>query len=204
MWAQYEAERGKPAVTKLSRRGYVTGKVAPRREAAEGRRRSAEAPRAAPRPRRGTGRGEADEAAAEDAPAADAPAEEAPAEDAPAEDAADDDDDDDARMTDDDFDDDDDDDDFDDEIGAEGNRIVGARASAVVEHVTRNLADDPDAIDVDVERARDDEVALLVHASPGDMGRIIGKRGRVIQALRQVVRAAGSADGVKVNVDVAE
>ena len=29
VWAQYEAERGKPAVTKLSRRGYVTGKVAP-------------------------------------------------------------------------------------------------------------------------------------------------------------------------------
>ena len=49
-----------------------------------------------------------------------------------------------------------DDDDFDDEdeVGAEGNRIVGARAKAVVEHVTRNLADDPDAVEVEVERAR--------------------------------------------------
>ena len=36
------------------------------------------------------------------------------------------------------------------------------------------------------------DVTLLVHASPGDMGRIIGKRGRVIQAMRQVARAAGS------------
>ncbi len=36
------------------------------------------------------------------------------------------------------------------------------------------------------------------------MGRIIGKRGRVIQALRQLGRAAGSTEGVRINVDVAE
>jgi len=95
------------------------------------------------------------------------------------------------------------DDDFEDEVGAEGNRIAGARALAVTEYVTRNLADDPDAIDVDVE-ARGGEVALMVHANPSDMGRLIGKRGRVIQALRQLVRAAGTADGVKANVDIVE
>jgi predicted RNA-binding protein YlqC (UPF0109 family) len=95
------------------------------------------------------------------------------------------------------------DDDFEDEVAGEGNRIEGARAVAVVEHVTRHLADDPDAIDVEVEQ-RDGEVALLVHANPDDMGRLIGRRGRVIQALRQLVRAAGSADGVRANVDVVE
>ncbi len=96
------------------------------------------------------------------------------------------------------------DDDFVDEIGAEGNRIdSGARALAVTEYVTRNLADDPDAIEVDVEE-RGDEVALMVRANPSDMGRLIGKRGRVIQALRQLVRAAGTADGVKANVDIVE
>ncbi|HEX7521973.1 MAG TPA: KH domain-containing protein [Acidimicrobiia bacterium] len=100
-------------------------------------------------------------------------------------------------------DDDDYDDDYDDEIGAEGNRIVGARARAVVEHVTRNVADYPDAIDIDVEERRG-EVTLLVHADPADMGRLIGKRGRVIQALRQVTRAAAASEGVKANVDVVE
>ena len=102
------------------------------------------------------------------------------------------------------------DDDFEDEIAAEGNRIdeddapVGsARALAVTEYVTRNLADDPDAIEVDVED-RGNEIALMVHATPSDMGRLIGKRGRVIQALRQLVRAAGTADGVKANVDIVE
>jgi len=99
--------------------------------------------------------------------------------------------------------DDEDDDEF-DEIGGEGNRIVGARARAVVEHVTRNLAEDPDAIEVDVEERRGGDVALLVHANPDDMGRLIGRRGRVIQALRQLVRAAGSADGVRASVDIAE
>jgi uncharacterized protein len=107
----------------------------------------------------------------------------------------------------DDFDDDYDDDEFDDEdadeIAPEGNRIIGARARAVVEHVTRNVAEEPDAVEIDVSERRE-EVQLLVHASPSDMGRLIGKRGRVIQALRQVVRAAGASEGVKANVDVVE
>jgi small subunit ribosomal protein S16 len=66
VWAQYEAERSKPAVTKLTRRGYVTGKVAP----------GTKKPKAAP---------------AEPAPVAEAPAaeaEDAPVEDAPADEAA--------------------------------------------------------------------------------------------------------------------
>lgn len=101
------------------------------------------------------------------------------------------------------------DDDFDDEfeddveIGAEGNRITGTRARAVVEHVARALAEDPDAIEVDLSERRG-EVLLLVHANPDDMGRLIGRRGRVIQAMRQVARAAGAAEGVKATVDVAE
>ena len=79
VWAQYESERSKPAVTKLSRRGYVTGKVQP----------GVKQPKAAPAPE-----AVAPEAAAE-APEAEAPeseaeatAEEVPAEEAPAQDEA--------------------------------------------------------------------------------------------------------------------
>ena len=99
--------------------------------------------------------------------------------------------------------DDDDDDDFEDEVGGDGNRVVGAHAKAVVEHVTRAIADEPDAVEVELVERRG-EVSLLVHADPGDMGRLIGKRGRVIQAIRQVSRAAGAAEGIKVSVDVIE
>jgi predicted RNA-binding protein YlqC (UPF0109 family) len=96
------------------------------------------------------------------------------------------------------------DDEIGDEIGGEGNRIVGGRAKAVVEHIARALAEEPDAVEVDVQEKGGDEVFLLVHASPSDMGRLIGRRGRVIQAMRQVTRAAGAAEGVKAGVDVAE
>ena len=96
-----------------------------------------------------------------------------------------------------------DDDDFDDEVGAEGNRIVGGRARAVVEHCARALAENPDAIEVDLEERRG-EVALVIESDPDDMGRLIGRRGRVIQAVRQLARAAGAAEGVRTSVDVAE
>ena len=112
-------------------------------------------------------------------------------------------DDDDFEDDDDDFEDDDDEGNTADEIGAEGNRITGARAKTVIELVARQLVDDPDGVFVDATE-RSNNVAILIHTSPGDLGRIIGKRGRVIQALRQVGRAAGSADGVKVTVEVAE
>ncbi len=96
------------------------------------------------------------------------------------------------------------DDDFeDDDIAEAGNQLRGARARASVEHIARHLVDDPDGVFVDANE-RGDTVALMIHASPGDLGRIIGKRGRVIQAVRQLARAAGSTEDVRVSVDVAE
>ena len=79
VWAQYESERSKPAVTKLSRRGYVTGKVAP----------GTKTPKAAPEaPAAAEAAAPAAPAAEADAPPADAPADDAPADEAPAEEAS--------------------------------------------------------------------------------------------------------------------
>lgn len=93
--------------------------------------------------------------------------------------------------------------DVDDEIAAEGNRVAGARAQAVTRYLARELVEDADAVEVSASEARG-EVTLLIHASPDDLGRLIGRRGRVIQAVRQVARAAGALDGTRVNVEVAE
>ena len=98
----------------------------------------------------------------------------------------------------------DDDDDLEDEIAPEGNRMVGGRTRAVVEHIARHLVDDPDAIDIAVEERRTGDVTVIVHAGPGDVGRLIGKRGRVIQAIRQVARAAAASEGVRASIDVAD
>ena len=96
------------------------------------------------------------------------------------------------------------DDDLDeDEIGAAGNRVTGARAVAVVQYLVRSLAEDPDAVDVTVEEHRG-SAEITVRTDPGDVGRIIGRRGRVIQAIRQVARAAGAGEGARVGVEIAE
>jgi hypothetical protein len=94
--------------------------------------------------------------------------------------------------------------DFDDEIAPEGNRLSGGRTRAVVEHIARHLVDDPDAIDIAVEERRSGDITVIVHAGPGDVGRLIGKRGRVVQAIRQVARAAAAHEGVRATVDVAD
>ena len=51
---------------------------------------------------------------------------------------------------------------------------------------------------------RDREAKIVVRATPGDVGRLIGRRGRTVQALRQVARAAGAADDERVQLDVVD
>jgi len=90
------------------------------------------------------------------------------------------------------------DDDFDDEL--DGNRIPAATARDVCEYLVRAVVDEPDGVEVDVENRRG-RTTIEVHVSQGDMGRVIGKRGRVAQAIRTVVRAAAVRDGADVDVE---
>ena len=99
---------------------------------------------------------------------------------------------------------DDGDDDEIDEIGAEGNRIVGGIPKGVLEYVARNIVDDPDGVFVETSERREGEVELRLHVSPSDMGKVIGRRGRVAQALRQVVAAAGTKEGVRASLDIVD
>ncbi|HEY5272033.1 MAG TPA: KH domain-containing protein [Acidimicrobiales bacterium] len=86
---------------------------------------------------------------------------------------------------------------------ASANRLDGGAAKAVAEHVARSIVDDPEAVVVDVASDRAG-VRLSLHVAPGDMGRIIGKRGRVAQALRSLVRAAAAKDGTDASVDIVD
>jgi predicted RNA-binding protein YlqC (UPF0109 family) len=83
---------------------------------------------------------------------------------------------------------------------AENGDVPAAKATAVLEHVVRSLVDDPDAVTIEGVRGRRG-VTLEVRVAPGDMGRLIGKRGRTAQSIRTVVRAAATRDGVTVDVD---
>jgi predicted RNA-binding protein YlqC (UPF0109 family) len=101
-------------------------------------------------------------------------------------------------------DDDDDDEDDLDEVGAEGNRIVGGIPRGVLEYVARNIVDEPDGVFVEMSERRGGEVELRLHVAPSDMGKVIGRRGRVAQALRQVVAAAGTKEGVRASLDIVD
>ena len=75
-----------------------------------------------------------------------------------------------------------------------------ATAQAVLAHVVASLVDDPDAVRIEVDEGRR-PAAPHVARRPADMGRVIGKRGRVAQAIRTVVRAAAVRDGTDVEVE---
>jgi predicted RNA-binding protein YlqC (UPF0109 family) len=81
--------------------------------------------------------------------------------------------------------------------------VDGGRAQAVLLYLVRNLVDDPDAIAVHTSETRHG-IKLSVRVAPGDMGKVIGRRGRVAQSIRSVVRAAGAKDGVDVVVDIVD
>ena len=73
-------------------------------------------------------------------------------------------------------------------------------AESVLTHVVRSIVDDPAA--VRVESLNDDgKVVLEVRVGEGDLGRVIGRRGRTAMSIRNVVRAAATRDGVDVDVD---
>ena len=77
-------------------------------------------------------------------------------------------------------------------------------ARDVLEYLAKSIVDDPDGVTIDVEEGRRGDVRLSLHVSAGDMGKVIGRRGRVAQAIRTVVRAAGSREGVEVGVDIVD
>lgn len=73
----------------------------------------------------------------------------------------------------------------------------------LLEYIARELVEDPDA--VQVQEITDDRGTLLrLTVAEDDMGRVIGRGGRLARAIRAVIRAAAIRDGVRVAVDIAD
>lgn len=72
---------------------------------------------------------------------------------------------------------------------------------AFLEYVARSLVDDPDAVVVEMTEA-DDEVTLILKVGEGDMGRIIGRDGRIANAIRSLLRVMGARDGRHVELEI--
>jgi predicted RNA-binding protein YlqC (UPF0109 family) len=75
-------------------------------------------------------------------------------------------------------------------------------AAAVLQYLVESIVEDTEAVSITTETRRNGGTGYHVSVAPSDMGRMIGRRGRVAQAVRTVVRAAGAKDGVDVHVDI--
>ena len=71
----------------------------------------------------------------------------------------------------------------------------------LVEVIAKALVDDPDRVVVN-EREEKKTTILEVHVADSDMGKVIGKQGRIAKAIRSVVKAAAAKEDKKVIVDI--
>lgn len=86
------------------------------------------------------------------------------------------------------------------DTSADTNEFSTPTAVAVLLHIVRSIVDDPNAVEVNEAEGRG-RLRLEVTVGSGDLGRVIGRRGRTAQSIRTLVRAAAVKDGRDVDVD---
>lgn len=73
----------------------------------------------------------------------------------------------------------------------------------LLKQLASGLVDEPDKIEVTVDEPNDEGVIVYhLHVAPDDMGRVIGKQGRIAKAIRVVMRAVANRRNEKVMVEI--
>ena len=70
-------------------------------------------------------------------------------------------------------------------------------------YLAQRLVDDPDAVRVE-EEEREDAVVLRLHVAKEDVGKVIGRQGRIARALRAIVRAGGARQRRRLILEIAD
>ena len=73
----------------------------------------------------------------------------------------------------------------------------------IVEYLARRLVDEPNAVRVE-QIERDDATVLQLWVAPDDVGKVIGRQGRIARALRTIVRASAARDDRRVMLEIME
>jgi predicted RNA-binding protein YlqC (UPF0109 family) len=73
----------------------------------------------------------------------------------------------------------------------------------LLEYLVRQLVDEPNAVRVDTSE-REGAVVLELHVAPADVGKVIGRQGRIARALRTVVRAGSTRERERVLLEIVE
>ncbi|HEX9978606.1 MAG TPA: KH domain-containing protein [Acidimicrobiia bacterium] len=79
--------------------------------------------------------------------------------------------------------------------------MKGAIVQRVVEYMTKEIVEDPASVSVTIVEDGPDEVTAEVRAAKPDMGRVIGRRGRVAKSIRTVAQAAADEEGLQARVE---
>jgi predicted RNA-binding protein YlqC (UPF0109 family) len=77
----------------------------------------------------------------------------------------------------------------------------GEIVERVVTYVVRSIVEEPEEVVVTVIEQGPNEVVAEVRTAKGDMGRVIGRRGRVAKAIRAAAAAAGEEEGISAGVE---
>ena len=78
---------------------------------------------------------------------------------------------------------------------------VGTIVKNVVEYIVSEIVEDKKSVKVDIASSSEESVQIEVRTSPDDIGRVIGKRGRVARAIRTVAQAAADEEGLDSSVE---
>ena len=74
----------------------------------------------------------------------------------------------------------------------------------LVAELARRLVDEPDAVRVEEVEEPDGTLLLRLHVAEGDVGKVIGRQGRLARALRTVVRAGGVEAGRRMQLEIVD
>jgi predicted RNA-binding protein YlqC (UPF0109 family) len=74
----------------------------------------------------------------------------------------------------------------------------------LVAELARRLVDEPDAVRVEEFEEEDGTLVIELYVAEGDVGKVIGRQGRLVRALRTIVRAGGVEAGRRVQLEIAD
>jgi predicted RNA-binding protein YlqC (UPF0109 family) len=74
----------------------------------------------------------------------------------------------------------------------------------LLEYLARQLVDEPDAVRVEQVEEDDDTLVLRLHVAQDDLGKVIGRQGRIARALRTVVRAGSARERRRVKLEIVD
>ena len=73
----------------------------------------------------------------------------------------------------------------------------------LLQYMAKNLVDNPDAVIVEEQTGEDGKV-LELHVAEGDMGKVIGRQGRIAKEIRTIIKTVAQRTGEKVTVEIVD